>query len=103
MKKTYLVPSNTPARPVYGLTPVGLREFRAFQRDLGLYLGVEDPDFVEGRRWAEAAEKAYARDPEDFILTGIVNGHTREEAVLGLVQYLNEPDRDDYVALLSWL
>ena len=95
MKKTYLVPSNTPVRPVYGLTPVGLREFRAFQQDLGLYLGVEDPDFVEGLYWARAAEKAYARDPEGFILTGIANGHTREEAVLELIQYLDDPDRDD--------
>ena len=94
MKKTHHV-STTPARPVYGLTPVGLREYRAFQRDLGLYLGIDGYDFDEGRQWAEAAEKAYARDPESFILSGIVDGLTREEAVIRLVQFWSEPYDDD--------
>ena len=95
MKKTYRNSIATSARPVYGLTPVGLREYRAFQRDLGLYLGIEDPDFIEGRQWAEAAEKAYARDPEEFVLTGIADGLTREEAVIRLVQFWSEPYDDD--------
>ena len=95
MKKTYHGSITTPAHPVYGLTPVGLQEYWAFQRDLGLYLGIDDYDFKVGRRWAEAAEKAYARDPENFILTGIADGHTREEAVIRLVQFWSEPYDDD--------
>ena len=95
MKKTYHVSTTTPARPVYGLTPVGLQEYRAFQRDLGMYLGIDGYDFKLGRHWAEAAEKAYARDPESFILSGVADGLTREEAVLRLIQYWHEPYDDD--------
>ena len=97
MKKTRHGSITTPARPVYGLTPVGLQEYRAFQRDLGMYLGlgIDGYDFKLGRQWAEAAEKAYARDPENFILSGVADGLTRDEAVLRLIQYLYEPYDDD--------
>lgn len=70
MKKTY---------KGYGLTPVGLQEYRAFLEAVNLYFAY-DMWAVYSKaayRWAEAAEKAYARDPEEFVLTGIANGQTR--------------------------
>ncbi len=107
MKKTCQTTTTNNNTKAYGLTPVGLQEYRAYIEEIGMHFSFRGTAFKEEAiRWAKAAEAAYARDPEEFVLSGIANGRTRDEDIQRVLKDFDdpgdEPDEDDYIELPYW-